>query len=179
MPNTINFNTEQLNNLLSLQKERDYPAAYRFMRDIARDNLAEMPTGSARKDLNVLQNWLDVAASVNSDDKSFSSELVRGSTQYFALLEGKHIDEATFQRASDKLAKLVIADALIRGGLPTAKEVIDNDVSTVVNDLGLPREAWAGVLADRFPMPIGLDTDAVSLPTDSLIDFGGAFVKAS
>lgn len=88
MANTVNFTAEQIAMLQGLQQSGNYPDAYRAIRDVVTNQMENTPPGPAKEDMNVLRNWLDTAAHINSNDKSFFSELVRASTHIPACWRG-------------------------------------------------------------------------------------------
>ena len=73
--------------LRSLSDASQFPAAYKYVERLVRD---QIPTAgdTARRDLETTATWLDRAASINGSDGSFSSEFVRGATRAAGTLTG-------------------------------------------------------------------------------------------
>ena len=155
---TLSHNQRQ--DLEGFRAAGNWPAAYLLMRDAVREH---MPiTGGARwEEFRKLDSWLDRAASINSDDGSFTSEFVRGATAGASAINGRPLSNEQFQDASDKLAAMVVFDTLEGNGIPAPSVIIANDVAVAVNELKLERWQWAGALADSLPIPIGLGENYV------------------
>lgn len=167
----ITLTKEQENNLKILQQkgasQGHYEEAYRYLRDIAQSQGDK-----------AVATWLERAASINSDDGSFASEFVRGSTEEAGRQNGKPISDADFQRASNKLAESVFADVLRGHAIPDAKTIIDTDVKNAVESLGLKPYQWAGTLGDWLPPPLGLGNDYINLPPAEWRDIGAGYLNA-
>src|SRR5438445_13660748 len=109
-----------------LQQYRDigqYADAYSFMKDIVQDWAPSAQTDQQALEYQALANWLDRAASINSNDGSWSSEFVRGATESIGSALGRPITEEQFQDASDALARDVINNVLDNDGIPSAKDI--------------------------------------------------------
>jgi hypothetical protein len=167
----------QRQDLEDLRAANNWPAAYLLMRDIVREH---MPiTGGQRwEEFRKLDSWLDRAASINSDDGSFTSEFVRGATAGASAINGKPLSNEEFQAASDILAQDVVRTVLIGNGIPTPSVIIENDVGVAVTVLGLKPWQWAGTLADSAPIPIGLGENYVSVDGANPREYGENIGKA-
>jgi len=71
----------QINTLTDLQANDYYPEAYRQMQSYVNDAAANATDAATVSELNNLSNWLDKAASINSNDGSLASDFVRGATE--------------------------------------------------------------------------------------------------
>ena len=164
----IALNPTQITTLQNLSDQGKYPEAYRYMRDIVRNLQPSANTSESKSEYESLQNWLDTAAKINSNDGSFSSEVVRGSTIGFAEGQGVKITDERFQAASDTLARDVIKTVLDGGGIPRSDQIIAKDVAVAVKELGIPAWGWAGTLGDILPTwALGLGKDYQTLPKDT------------
>ena len=121
----INLDFNQINTLQDFQSAGQYADAYRYMRDIVRDQQPYASTLERAMEYQRLENWLDRAASINANDGSYSSEFVRGATEAIAEKIGKPINDARFQDASDKLAKSVIKDVIDNQGILSPTDIIN------------------------------------------------------
>ncbi|ANS44117.1 calcium-binding protein [Serratia inhibens] len=187
----VTFTEEQSKKLAELRDTGQYADGYRYIRDIVHEARVAY-TGNVppttvylfgdehAKELIKLETWISYVVGINSGDNSAYSEFVRGSTKVASLLQGKPISEATFQLASDKLAMIVIDDALAHGGMLSAGDVVNTDVTQALENLGLPPAGWAGVLGDVFPPPLGFGENFVQVsdPADGLLPFLGGLTAA-
>jgi len=187
----VSFTEEQSKKLAELRDTGQYADGYRYIRDIVHEArvayTGNLPPTAVylfgdehAKELIKLETWISDVVGINAGDNSAYSEFVRGSTKIASLLQGKPISEATFQQASDALALTVINDALSHGGMQTAGDVVNTDVSQALENLGLPPAGWAGVLGDVFPPPLGFGDNYVQVsdPADGLLPFLGGLTAA-
>jgi hypothetical protein len=175
----VKLSENQIANLKNLETEGRYPDAYRYLSDIAKEQYKLAETDTQRQQLETIAIWLDRAASINANDGSFSSEFVRGATEEFGALGGRKISDDEFQNASDKLAKTVINSVINGVGIPSAKDIIQLDVSNAVKDLHIDPWGWAGTIGDILPTAVGgLGINFVSLPTTDARAMGEAYAKA-
>jgi hypothetical protein len=77
-----------------------YADSYLYLKSIVDEKINSMQLGDAQTDLKRLSIWLGRAASINSNDGSFSSEFVRGSTEAFAAMEGHPANKGIRVRSS-------------------------------------------------------------------------------
>ena len=143
MPNsTISITVAQSQQLQTLRDQGNYSAAYSYLRDIIESNSSNDQRAA---------NWFDKAASINANDSSFISEFVRNATMRAALGEGEVVTSVQFQEASDALAVRII-DKIVDGKkiLPF-DEVIKLDVNSVVDELRLQPQGWAGASMALIP----------------------------
>lgn len=153
--NLLNLNGDQFQKLNQLLQTESYPQAYRYLRDITDASIRSEVNPVRVQELEVLKNWLDSAASINADDGSSVSEFVRGATQAAGELQGRHISDDLFQKASDDLAYSVLKDVLQNMGVRSAGDIIRADVTAAVEGLNLPPWGWAGTLGDILPIVFG------------------------
>ena len=167
----------QRQDLEDLRAANNWPAAYLLMRDIVREH---MPiTGGQRwEEFRKLDSWLDRAASINSDDGSFTSEFVRGATAGASAINGKPLSNEEFQAASNTLAEDVVSRTLDGNGIPAPSVIIARDVAVAIEILGLKNWQWAGTLADSAPIPIGLGENYVSVDGANPREYGENIGKA-
>ena len=162
---TIDANdTIRLQNLLN---DGQYAEAYQLLREI-NENSGGADATSA---------WLDKASSINSDDGSAVSEFVREATKEAGLQSGVAITDEFFQQVSDELAQEVIEGVIENGFIPSTDEIVAQDVSSVVDKLGLPPEGWAGTLGGSLPiemygLELPIDGEFYDMLFDDLQDRG-------
>jgi hypothetical protein len=120
----IYLSQQQISTLSAMRIDGKYPDAYNHMRDIVQQERIQTIDNSRRYDLFKLENWLDRASSINSDDGSFSSEYVRGATIGIRERLGKPLTEMEFQKASDMLANKVLNDVISSFGISGFHQVI-------------------------------------------------------
>ncbi|HIE0996144.1 TPA: calcium-binding protein [Pseudomonas aeruginosa] len=186
----VSYTQEHKDRLLELNASGQFADGYRYIRDIVHEArvayAGDAPPlfvylfGDAKaRELIKLESWITDVVGINASDGSVFSEFVRGSTRFASLLEGHAISEQDFQIASDKLATLVILDSVEAGGMPGAGDVVATDVSQALENLGLPQSAWAGVIGDVFPPPLGFGENYVKFPPPSEVgllgSIGGVF----
>ena len=161
----VSLNDSQVSAIGDLMNSGRYADGYRLVRQIVDEYRTDNPSPENLEPLNRLSVWLDAAASINSNDGSFSSEYVRGETEAASLFfRGVPLSEADFQRASDSLALSVLSDIINSRGVPGADDIIRKDVGIAVKELGLPAYGWAGTWGDILPSWAGgLGKDYVSL----------------
>lgn len=109
---TVQLSAEQINNLDRLLLEKNYPAAYGFLGGIVSQEILATTDEVVKKELKVLSNWLGAAKSINSNDRSIVSDMVRGSMKFAVATTGRYLTDADFQIASDTLARGVIASVV-------------------------------------------------------------------
>ncbi|WP_040266321.1 calcium-binding protein [Pseudomonas rhodesiae] len=153
--NLVEFDPNQKAVLQGFQDAKNYPAAYDYMRNIVNEKLLLASDEATKRDLIIASNWLKAAKSINSNDGSFSNEMVRGSMYVAVDLTGRNLTDAEFQKASDQLAVAVLDSVLITGAISSIDQIIDQDVSSAVNGLGLEKWNWAGTLGDILPVALG------------------------
>ncbi|WP_306823159.1 calcium-binding protein, partial [Pseudomonas sp. UMAB-40] len=175
--NILNLSQAQLNTLADLQAQGDYPGAYGYLREIAVQQIAQEPNGANSIELGKISNWLSAAQSINKNDGTFYSNMVRGADRYAAGSHGRNLTDADFQIASDALANKVINDIRAQVGFPPLKEIIDADVQSAVSDLQLYRWQWAGTIGDMLPPPLGLGGDYVQVEGESFNDYMGNLLE--
>ncbi|MCU1719162.1 calcium-binding protein [Pseudomonas sp. 5P_3.1_Bac2] len=181
----VSFTEEQKAHLLHLSETEQYADGYRYIRDIVHEaRVAYAGNGQPTfiylfgdekaRELVKLESWISDVVGINAGDSSVFAEFVRGSTRTASALKGTPITEEQFQAASDNLAKLVILDSVQAGGMPAAKDVVATDVSQALDNLGLPRSAWAGVIGDVFPPPLGFGENYVKFPSPAEVGLLGS-----
>ncbi|MES2205502.1 MAG: calcium-binding protein, partial [Pseudomonadota bacterium] len=146
--------------------KQHYANAYYYLKSIVDNNIDITPEGAQKADLKRLSIWLDRAASINSNDGSFSSEFVRGATESFAFTEGhpEFANDAYFQVASNNLATAVIDNVIFNKGIPSSQVIIATDVQKAVESFKIPAWGWAGTIGDILPEFLGgLDQDYIQL----------------
>ena len=74
----IKLDGDQVAQLTALKNRQDWPGVYACINRIVRDAYNVSPENSHRAKLSALSTWLGVAESINRNDKSFLSEVVRG-----------------------------------------------------------------------------------------------------
>ncbi|MDX1692812.1 MAG: hypothetical protein R3208_03545, partial [Ketobacteraceae bacterium] len=131
----VNISEFDRQNMESYISSGDYPGFYRYVAGVVESTAGSDPR---------ITNWLNAAASINSDDGSFYSEFVRHATAEAAYDEGHPITPEDFQLASNSLAETVATDILQRGFVPDIDTIIATDVQAAVTSLGLNPEGWAG-----------------------------------
>jgi hypothetical protein len=149
---TISITAEQSQHLTDLLNQQDYPSAYRYLRDIVKSD----PKNDPR-----LASWLDKAADINANNGTFYSDFVRGATINAAQNQGVTVTEEDFQVASDKLATDIVQKIVSRSEIPSIDDIVSNDVATIVQDLNLLPQSWAGTAMAWVPYA-GLNLDANS-----------------
>ncbi|EIK68431.1 putative type I secretion target [Pseudomonas synxantha BG33R] len=171
----VSYTQEQKDALLQFNTTEQYADGYRYIRDIVHEaRVAYAGDGpptfiylfgdEKSRELIKLEAWISDVVGINASDGSIFSEFVRGSTSMAGALAGHRISEAEFQIASNKLAQMVILDSVEAGGMPSAKDVVATDVGQALENLGLPESAWAGVIGDIFPPPLGFGDNYVKFP---------------
>lgn len=165
---TVQLSSKQVSDLDKLLQEKNYPAAYGFLREIVVQESLVTTDGVVRKELETLSNWLSAAKSINANDRSFYSAMVRGSMEFAVWADGRNLTDVEFQNASDKLAKSVVGGVVGRKSIPPLVEIIEADVNSAVIDLKLERWNWAGAIGDQLPPPLGLGQDFVQVSGDGV-----------
>lgn len=175
----LNLTTQQLQSLTSLQSQGDHPGAYSYLRTILNNEIYSDTNNTNTSEMVKISNWLYAAESINKNDGGFYSDMVRGSMKLAAAAKGHLLSDSDFQIASDALATSVIDDIISAGGILSSDDIIQSDVSSAVNDLGLERWNWAGTLGDILPSPIGLGGDYVQIQGSTYLDWMLNFTEAS
>jgi serralysin len=181
----VSYTEEQKAHLLHLSETEQYADGYRYIRDIVHEaRVAYAGDGpptfvylfgdSHARELIKLESWITDVVGINAGDSSLFSEFVRGSTRTASALRSTPITEEEFQVASDSLAKLVILDTVAAGGMPSAGDVVATDVKQALDNLKLPTSAWAGVIGDVFPPPLGFGDNYVKLPSPAEVGLLGS-----
>ncbi len=153
MSMTIILNQEQKDRLDFLMQSNRYPDAYRYAQDIVNLNGGDARTA----------NWLEIAADINEGDPyDYHSNFVRSATIEAAKDHGMVLTDQQFQSASDHLAREVINGFINSGTIKHIDNIISQDVKTVVSELGLTPEGWAGTMSGDWHLPIGLNLDDAS-----------------
>ncbi|WP_198386371.1 calcium-binding protein, partial [Burkholderia ubonensis] len=158
----IHLNPDQIAALNDFAKNNQLPQGYNYLKNI----VESQPGYADDPDLVNTANWLGKAADINSDPNSVYGAFVRGETESIGRFLGQNIDDAAFQSASDKLARLVFQDVASNEGIPPLNHIVGEDVNSAVNDLNLPPWGWAGTWGDELPPPFGLGHDFVQTPDD-------------
>jgi len=110
--NLVEFDSNQKAVLQGFQDAKNYPAAYEYMRNTVNEKLLLASDEATKRDLIIASNWLKAAESINSNDGSFSNEMVRGSMYVAVDLTGRNLTDAEFQKASDQLAASVVGSVV-------------------------------------------------------------------
>lgn len=174
---------EQEAKLAELRDTGQFADGYRYIRDIVHEARVAYtgnipPTAvylfkdEHARELIKLETWISDVVGINASDGSVFSEFVRGSTKVASLLQGRPLSEETFQQASDALATAVINDVIKYGGVQSAADVVNTDVSQALENLGLPPAGWAGVIGDIFPPPFGFGENYVQVAQPDQGPFG-------
>ena len=146
---TIQLTPAQINQLIILKNQPNYPEAYRYLRDIV----------ITHEGNSSLARWLDVASHVNANDGSAISDFVRNATYQSGINNGIPIGSSQFQKASDALAAEIISKIVVGnpqfgfgpGQIPSIGHIVNEDVRTIVKELNLPAHGWAGTLGAWAP----------------------------
>lgn len=168
MTGIVQIDASQAAQLNGYLQSGSYADAYRYLRDVS---LAQATTSDAAQASELLKmaNWFDAAASINSNDGSFVSDMVRGATIWQGTVSGLDANEAWFQAGSDALATTVVNDVLA-GRVSSLDDIIGADVMTAVDNMQLGEpDAWAGTLGDMLPPPFGLGEDFVSIDGEGTV----------
>ena len=143
---TLILSFEQGEIIDSLLQEQNYPEAYRYVRDIVNLN-----NGDER-----IEVWLDIAAQINENNINNSyANLVRSTTIHAAQNQGMNLTLDQFQIASNSLARQVLSSIVNQGVIRDMDYIISEDVQSVVRDLGLTPEGWAGTVMGGLPVEFG------------------------
>jgi hypothetical protein len=146
MAGSIVLTQEQKATLQTYLDSQDYPGGYRYLKAVV-----EMTTDHDPR----VANWLEDAAKINRNDGSLISEFVRGATLEAGADAGTPITLAEFQDASNQLAQHLLTKMVTRGEILPLDEIISEDVSAAVNQLGLGIHGWAGTFGAIFPVGLG------------------------
>ena len=160
--------SEELVLLRRLQEAQDYQESYAFMHGLVAQQLKLDPDNAELKEV---ANWLLAARSINANDKSFYSDMVRGSMKFAVSTQGRLLTDAEFQKVSDALAHDVIDVVLKAKKIPALKEIINVDVKLAVEGFGLQQWNWAGTLGDMLPPPLGLGQDFVKVTGSDRLEY--------
>ncbi|WP_275271279.1 hypothetical protein [Limnobacter sp. P1] len=169
--NNVLISNEEKSILRKYLEDGNFPEGYRYLKSVIDGKITTETDESNLDQLNKLSNWLDSAASINSNDGSFVSEFVYNATNNFSLLEkGAPITRERFQAASDELATNVFNSFLTNKANFTF--IIEQDVQVAIKDLELPRWGWAGTFGDGFPIFLfGLGQNVVEVGGASTFEY--------
>ncbi|UQS89063.1 hypothetical protein M5C90_26720 [Pseudomonas chlororaphis subsp. piscium] len=177
--NVVNFSSDELVKLRQLQQQKNYPAVYGYMHEIVTREIKSSQDPAALAEMKSIATWLDAAKSINSNDRTFQSDVVRGSMKFAVATTGRLLTDADFQKASDGLALEVSAHVLSAKGMPPIQQIINADVNSAVQGLDLNRWNWAGTIGDvLWPMFGGLGHDYVQITGDSKAEYSKHLVIA-
>jgi hypothetical protein len=109
---SIELNSDQIIAIQNYQASNNYADAYRYLRDIVRNKELDANPPDVASEYEILETWVDRAASISANDGSFSSEFVRGATESIGASIGKPITDTQFQEASNNLAQNVISSVI-------------------------------------------------------------------
>lgn len=171
----VELNGGQISKIGELTDQGRYPEMYDELGGIVAGAASVTTDPTTLAELERTGIWLETAKSINSNDKSLMSEIVRGSTRSASMQGGVVLTDGDFQKASDALAHSVGSMIVENGFVPPAAEIIAKDVAVAVEQLNLESHQWAGTVADILPPPLGLGKDYQSIPLDS--DFGRNVIK--
>lgn len=167
--NTVNLSSDQLAELKRLTDAGKYPDMYLYLRTVVEAENAKTLDPKLKEDLTIAANWLSSASSINANDGSKFSEIVRGSMVFAAASKGRPLSDAEFQKASDQLARHVSERIIQVRGFPEVAEIIKADVKSAVFGLQLESWNWAGTIADELPIGMwGLGRDFVQIPGEGV-----------
>lgn len=167
--NTVNLSSDQLAELKRLTDAGKYPDMYLYLRTVVEAENAKTLDPKLKEDLTIAANWLSSASSINANDGSKFSEIVRGSMVFAAASKGRPLSDAEFQEASDQLARHVSERIIQVRGFPEVAEIIKADVKSAVFGLQLESWNWAGSIADELPIGMwGLGRDFVQIPGEGV-----------
>ena len=116
-------------------------------------------------------NWLSGTRSINSNDSSFFSDMVRGSVQFAVATAGRPLTEADFQVVSNKLAESVAGTIIAASAIVSPQDLIEQDVSRAVEGFGLKQWNWPGTIGDQLPSPFGLGQDFIQVTGSDRIEY--------
>ena len=177
--NVVNFSLEELVKLKQFQEQKNYPAVYGYMHEIVTREIKASQDPTALAEMKSIATWLDAAKSINSNDRTFQSDVVRGSMKFAVATTGRLLTDANFQKASDDLALEVSTHVLGARGMPPIQEIINADVNSAVQGLDLQRWNWAGTIGDvLWPVLGGLGHDYVQITGDSKAEYSKHLVIA-
>lgn len=125
--NTVNLSSDQLAELKRLTDAGKYPDMYLYLRAAVEAENAKTLDPKLKEDLTIAANWLSSASSINANDGSKFSEIVRGSMVFAAASKGRPLSDAEFQKASDQLARHVSERIIQERGFPEVAEIIRAD----------------------------------------------------
>jgi|GEM_PF-4960638 len=150
----IQLTQTQIDTLNNLRSQGNYPGAYSYLANI----VSNTPGADPR-----LVTWLEDASHINANDGSFISDYVRNATAIAAAKEGQTLTPEQFQNASDQLAEGIIDGILGGGQVKDLDDMMREDVKSVVENLGLNPDGWAGTAGAWLPTWMGgLDLDVNS-----------------
>ena len=167
----INLTSEQLAQLIVLRSNKKYPAMYSFLHKVVVDRIALSPNDSLVREWEKTANWLSAARAINSNDRSFFSDMVRGSIQFAVATTGRPLSDAGFQVVSDGLAEDVANTFIRSGAIISPQDIIGEDVNAAVRGFGLQQWNWPGTLGDQLPSPFGLGQDFVQVTGDGRVEY--------
>ncbi|MBK5437993.1 hypothetical protein JFV30_14545 [Pseudomonas sp. TH32] len=149
----------------------DYAGGYQYLYDVVQNAIPNQTDQNERDQLLMTANWLISAKSINNHDGTFVSEMVLNSMKYAVEQSGRNFTGAMFQNASNELARNVITDFIDAKGVLPIQQVIERDVQSAVQKLGLQPWQWGGTLGDVFPTWMGgLGENFVEVPGDTFLE---------
>ena len=162
----VNLNSAQVIELQNFLQNAQYAAGYNYLRDVVNQKIPTAGDFTQSQDLAALEAWFDAAGHINANDGSFVSEYVRGSTEFVTRSQGVTVTDPQFQDSSNQLARTLLTQIIQNGSIPSAQEVVNQDIQNAVDTLNMPPWGWAGAVTDFLPSPFGLGQDVASVPLD-------------
>ncbi len=163
---------EQLAELSVLRDKKEYPAMYGYLQKLVTEKIAASPGDPSIPELEKTANWLAGAQSINSNNRSFFSDMVRGSIKFAVATTGRPLTDDGFQMVSNKLAESVAQTVLDARAIVPPQEIIQTDVTAAVNGFGLQQWNWPGTIGDQLPSPFGLGQDFVQVTGSDRVEYG-------
>jgi len=163
---------KQLAELSVLRDKKEYPAMYGYLKKLVTEKIAASPGDPSIPELEKTANWLSGAQSINSNDRSFFSDMVRGSIKFAVATTGRPLTDDGFQIVSNKLAESVAQTVIDARAIVPPQEIIQTDVTAAVNGFGLQQWNWPGTIGDQFPSPFGLGQDFVQVTGSDRVEYG-------
>ncbi|MHC8316157.1 S8 family serine peptidase [Pseudomonas sp. LB3P31] len=163
---------EQLAELSALRDNKEYPAMYGYLQKLVTEKIAASPSDPSISELEKTANWLSGAKSINSNDRSFFSDMVRGSIKFAVATTGRPLTDDEFQIVSNKLAESVAQTVIDARAIVPPQEIIQTDVTAAVNGFGLQQWNWPGTIGDQLPSPFGLGQDFVQVTGSDRVEYG-------
>ncbi len=155
---------EQIDTLRGFQDSGDSVGGYNYLSQISKEIGVDAS----------ISNWFGKAAQINSGEGDWS-DLVRTITSVGAAQNGQILTDEEFQKFSDDLFDRVVSGVLSDGVIPD--DIIEQDVMTVVDQMGLPASVWAGSLVGIVGLPFDYNSWHHFTESESL--FGSLFDSIS